>query len=566
MNLRTIARSGGGLGLACILLWAAPALADGPGPLPIALTVAPKSAILGSPVEISGTTTPDGKRFDVAVLVKTGNKPPIPLTAHIDQSGAFKVVFTATSEPGSYDVKAVAPDKEGAASTTFRVIAAANVADESAAALNQVFSAASRLQSGLTDAIAALPESPAKVELVAKSGALAAKLAQIPQIKSAINAAIKRTADLPQRAPRLASAAAPVLAKLADWSLQAPQEAEEKSTKILRELSQSSSAGVKCEQLDAVAEGFRAFSAIANLIGEPLDWIKGFANDLVGSKFADALSSSGAYNDDTAFVAAEFEKSALALVAGPAAWVGGALAICVDTAAYASDKAFKQYCERFAGPFKATMRGEVFKGSDTWWTFSMALDGTLTLRYPKGPTGEAIHMNGEFVGGAHDYKAWDDALRVLYPKLTNGIIAFRRASLPTALPLVSFEGRYASNLNPAAFIVPVEADLVGRKLTLHVGQAITELGESYNRTTVTTVVVSPLSLAPVAVTYPLPYPPARTVILRALDADEGTFELDVDIGAKSMTAKREITRTKPGNGVKGMYTGSVRLCNPACAQ
>jgi hypothetical protein len=538
------------------------------GPMPIALTVAPTVALVGAKVLIAGTTVPDGKRFNVTITITPEGSAATAIPTQIDKGGAFKASFAATTAPGRYGVRAVAPDGQGVATANFRVLSAANVGVESAAAAANAFAATKKLEAALRTAVKGLADSPAKEQLTAKLDALDAKLAESPAIEAEIDRAMKLVADLPQRAPRLAAAVEPTLTKLAAWSAREASDVEERDAKIDAELAASRSAGAVCEGIDKIEEGFQAVSATLSFIAEPIDILKNLATDFLSSNVVSAaMSNSGAYNDNTAFVATEFSKNLMAFMAGPPGWVAAAIGVAADAGAFAAEKFFSQYCERFGGPFQTTMRGEVFaEQGGVWRTFSFALDGKLNLRYPKGAAGSAIHMTGEFAGSAHDYKSWDDALRVLYPKLMRGAQIYKKSIDPISMPYVDFEGRGAANLSPAAFVVSATADLVGKKLTVHIGPATSEINETYNRTVVINAIMSPLTFLPVVVQYPLPFPQARVVLMRALDADDGNLELDVTIDSKSMTAKREVDRVKPGAGVKGAYTGKLRLCNPACAK
>ena len=193
------------------------------------------------------------------------------------------------------------------------------------------------------------------------------------------------------------------------------------------------------------------------------------------------------------------------------------------------------------------------------------LEGRLTLRYPKAKQGEAIHMTGQFEGAATDYKVWEDALHVLYPKLMNGTRTFKRVIVPVGIPYSDFEGRYAALASPAAFMVPVEGDLIGRKLTIRLQPAKKEIPETYRTARVIVAILSPLALMPVVVNYPLPYQSGEFVLKHGLSLDDGQdLVLDITVGPSSMQVQRDFQHDKPGDGVKAHYTGSLRLCNPSC--
>jgi hypothetical protein len=74
-------------------------------------------------------------------------------------------------------------------------------------------------------------------------------------------------------------------------------------------------------------------------------------------------------------------------------------------------------------------------------------------------------------------------------------------------------------------------------------------------------------MVPVTVTYPLPFHNAEFVLKNAFDANDGApIVLELEMGKSTMSVQRQWNRTRPGEGVKAVYTASLHLCNPACDQ
>ena len=146
-------------------------------------------------------------------------------------------------------------------------------------------------------------------------------------------------------------------------------------------------------------------SGALNFTAAPAEVIKGFLNDLraqVVSSRVPGLDQTGA---NTQFAVTEVLKLAPtvnSVVEGPFGLMTTLASMVVDVATQAQQNLFSQYCQKFEGPFSATMIA-YFLTNDTqeeWWSFSVFIAGTLTLRYPKDAGGHAVALNGQFVGAA----------------------------------------------------------------------------------------------------------------------------------------------------------------------
>jgi len=410
-----------------------------------------------------------------------------------------------------------------------------------------------------------LPESPAKDEVQQRLETLDDSVHVASQRVQQFRQVMQKLADVQTRYPETEPVFHDMYVHLGEEVFRTQAEADARKFEILHELDASRAAGKVCDNLETMSEGFKMVSAVFNLASGPMSIVRSFLTDYVAARLPQLPNPALKDNPQGQFAMGEAIKAGQGLLASPTAWVGFLFTFAADLGAYFTDKEFAKYCDRFEGPFSATMHGEVFRQGQTWWTMDIKIEGRLTLRYPKAKQGEAIHMSGQFEGAATDYKVWDDALPVLYPKLMRGTRTFKKTITPVGIPYSDYEGRYAAQASPAAFMIPVEADLIGRKLTIHLQPAKKDIPQVYNTAHAIVAILSPLALIPAVVTYPLPYQNAEFVLTHGLELEDGgQLVLDVQIAPNSMQVERQWRHTKPGDGVKADYTGSVHLCNPAC--
>ena len=97
---------------------------------------------------------------------------------------------------------------------------------------------------------------------------------------------------------------------------------------------------------------------------------------------------------------------------------------------FGSQVLFGKYCEKFEGPLYGQMYAEFTKNGLRWWTYDVAIEGRLVLRYAKNDQpGEAVRVNGELVGVATGFKMRENAAEVLFPDVMVGKqVVYRRSS------------------------------------------------------------------------------------------------------------------------------------------
>jgi len=544
----------------------------------------------GASVTIEGIAPLDAQGAVAVRIQPPGGAPQVRLDVNPSANGDYQVSFKGTVNPGSYGVGVASPGGKAVGSARFEVavmedvevleIAVARALDEA--------SAIEQLLDGIEDDLAAqvptLPDNPAKDELKQRLDDIQGERRRARNSQAAVRDVLEPIRQFAAGDPALRPLLRLPAQALDDWT----QRSADERQRIVNQLAASRRANVTCEQLERVIEGFKLAGALAKALYEPLalitdplkelaknvtqkvatpalqklhlapEKLRGLLDKLAEHKESLETAVGKAYGH--AESASKSRQGLLDKLAGAAAWLAG--------------KVFDRFCERFSGPFDGRMSAEFFaqKGGEKWWEYTLRLKGQLDLRYAKNSmAGAATEVNGEFTGQAVDFTLKEDAIRVGWPKLTASARLFKRAALPvpwlfgTPLPEdprgVEIEGKAAAVLvKPYSFMVPVQGTLVDDVLSLRFGSATHDFTASAR---VVYVIVSPLSLVPVATAFELPYKDAGFFFLRVGKGE--AVRLPVKRSAKAMSI-RETIETDKGNAIaKGRYALTLDLCNPAGA-
>ena len=545
----------------------------------------------GAAVTIEGIAPLDA-RGAVAVRIQPPNgAPQIRLDVNPSGNGDYSVVFKGTSSPGSYGVGVASPGGNAIGSARFEVvvmedvdvleIAVAKALDEA----NAVERVLDDIESDLETQIARLPDNPAKEELKQRLDEIKTELRRAKSSPAAVKEVLQPIREFVATDPALKPLLRLPAQALEDWT---KRNADERQ-RIVNQLSASRRANVTCEQLERVIEGFKFAGALAKALVEPLSLITDPMKELaknVAQKIAtpalQKLHLAPAKMHGLLEKLAE-KKESLENAIGKAYGhadskkksIDGLLEKLGNAAAWLAGKVFDRYCERFSGPFDAQMSAEFFaqQGGEKWWEYTMRLKGQLDLRYAKneGMARAATEVNGEFTGQAVDFTLKEDAIRVGWPKLMASARLFKRAALPvpwlfgTPMPDdprgVEIEGKAAAVLvKPYSFMVPVKGELVDDVLSLRFQSATSDFTANAR---VVYVIVSPLSLVPVATAFELPYKDAGFFFLRVGKGE--AVKLKVKRGAKAMSVNETVEADKGNNVARGRYSLKLDLCNPAGA-
>ncbi|MDI4631428.1 hypothetical protein J7U46_00030 [Pelomonas sp. V22] len=488
-------------------------------------------------------------------------------------NGDFSVGFAVTQGPGCYRVEATSPAGTARGSQSFEVMtsaAAASTLDQAAASAKAELTELARLTQDIAqdiDAqIAKLPDNPARDELRTRWSAAGPGLQQhmrelgdVDALLAPIRAAV---ADQPALHPALVFAAR----RLDDWTRSAMAERR----RIVNQLAASRRASVTCESLERVAEGFKLASALSNSAASVGELLKGALQDFGISQLMRLVQPAPKQRLANA-------KSAAELLSKVASEKGANWLVRLnDLAAWTAGKAFDRYCERLSGNFEGEMHAEFFSQmtGQKWWAYDISFKGLLDLRYAKGSTaGAAVAVKGEFTGQATRFTLDEDAIRIGWPDLTAGARLFKRALLPRPLigmalsadrtlqeeKPIDIDGKASiAMLQPYGFLVPVEGEIVNDRLSLRIGSPTSDYTANAR---VVYVIVSPLSIVPVATAFELPYKDAGFFLTRV---SGGTaLQLPVKRTKAGLVLDEVLTQENGNRVAQGRYKLHLKLCNPA---
>nr|WP_315492014.1 hypothetical protein [uncultured Rhodoferax sp.] len=563
----------------------------------VEVKVTPAAVQPSEGVTITGIAPLDGKGPLKVLVQPPGNKPPVNLTVDPVSNGDYHLRFNDTAAPGTYVVNISTPGGTmGRTSFTVSIVNPEAETQRAAREARELQKVIRDIEADVDRQIPNLPDNPARDELIKKWNAAKPQLEKTARDLADIDAMLAPLNDAVQRHPELKPLMVPIARSLQDWTRTAQPERE----RILREIEKSRRNNVLCENLERITEGFNFASALFNLMGGPVSAVKAVLVDYlaakVGSKVGDLSALAGFQTAESSKVlmamadgkistaARNFWKGASekssALMDGRSAVLSGVGGVLSDLGSFAASQVFGKYCERLAGSFKGLMNADFFasNGGQPWWSYDIALEGRLDLRYAKAASGSAVAVNGEFIGQATKFTLWEDAIRVGWPKLASSAILQRRSILPvpglantlmgagqgtgkeagSQEHIVDAEGKAASTLvKPYSFFVPVVGEIANGVLTLRMKPATHDYTASAR---VIYVIMSPLALVPVASSYELPYKDANFFFTRV--SGEGPMRFKVEKTANALKVSESVENKKENAIAKGRYVLKLNLCNP----
>jgi hypothetical protein len=427
-----------------------------------------------------------------------------------------------------------------------------------------------------------LPPSPARDRLEADceefERALAGDLP--PDAPPAWLHAADHLADLGRMAPELRAAAAPLVRSLRTWIRDA-RLANESAPRVLAELTRGN---VVCDQLDVVINGFKFCEFYLSLLTTPGRFFVEWASTNVPPKLAGMIPDIGsrpalhgaidlAWQGIMQFTP-KLDKGMKWERVSTDDKVMAVHSLAYAVSEYISTRVFERYCQEFKGPVSGRMAAMFVNDVGVWWTYEIDITGELTLRYPKGASGDAIALTGEIVGHATRFKSQDDAIRTLFPKLAPGlVIRYQRRIEPITAPSDPTSGWNPLSsaiegggtavqvlMTPASYRIPVRGELRGDTIRFDVLDAAVDF--NHLKTHVVNVVGSVWTLIPQLVRYELPYTGARTIFFRGLNDQRAEFA--VTRNGETMVIERTFTRERETVSTRAAYNVSMKACNPVC--
>lgn len=561
------------LGLLGVCAWATglPAQTSDPtSAMPVEVRADPEIASPERPVRLVGWTPAVGGIQHVKLTITPPEEAPSSVTAVVEPSGSYTVTFTATRAIGTYQVLALAPDGKGSATATFRVFDPASAADDFVEAAEDLLKAAESATQNAAELVATLPASPAQLEVLDSVALLKEALAGLPAGVAQIKTFVEKVHAITIRYPAAGPSFEPMFERLETWAGQSRAEAVRINEQVLA----SKAAGVKCEQIDRVTESLKLVSAALNFFqqGAPKEITRAigvsFANDAALDRLVKEYTPPK-YKDDAgyAFVVGQTFKLIPGFEKGISISATTAFTLAFDLAGFGSQILFGKYCEKFEGPLAATMYAEFTKNGLRWWTYDVAIEGRLVLRYAKNDQpDETVRVNGELIGVATGFKMRENAAEVLFPDVMVGKqVVYRRLVTPVGRPYNDVEGKVVASSGPNSFRIPVEGELVGTRLDLRLSAATHDFDGAVARGMY--AIAGPKTLGiPLFTNFTLPYKGAHWIFTHTLVEGGGAGELPVRIDrvAKTMAIERTVEHDRPGPNNTAHYSLRLKACNPGC--
>ncbi len=529
--------------------------------------VTPATVLPGRRVTINGTADLDAHAAAIRIeIARPAASGPDVLTTTADSLGQFSAGYDRTTVDGRYRVTAYSPSGRARDTTSFTVASASSATGDIDREVEADLTAADAALGDVADLVAELPASPPRDELARRLAGVQERARALREQMPVVADAFDKLGEMLQRAPASAAPVAKYVDQLQRWQESSAEQRAHQS-KLARE-------GTYCEQLDRVNEGLGFASLLFDLVGTPIEIVNNIFYDKVAT---DALSGvAGVENENAKFAISQFLK--VGVVAGArgvsqhrlgetVSLDGTITGILGDVTQFVVQKLFGASCERFIGTFTARLDAEFSRDLAPWWRYDEEVSGVLDLRYPKA-TGAAgpIPMTGEFLGVATRFGVWEDAVRVLFPKLDAYATTFHVRRIPAATPFSTTMlkmGKVAFALLPKSFNIPVTAEYGHDRITIHLQPAASDLDEHAH---VVYVFLSALALFPVVNSADLPYKDAHFILSHA--GLGGSIELPVSSADGKLFVASSSVRTMTGEGTaaRGSYRITINVCNPSCPQ
>ncbi|HEY7876633.1 MAG TPA: hypothetical protein VIC55_00330 [Gemmatimonadaceae bacterium] len=598
--------------LACLLT--RPVMAQAPAPdandPALTLTVSPAETPPNGAITLSGLAYPQ-PGVQVLVTVTPPGGAASALSATPDKTGHYSVIFGRTQGTGTYKVSAQSGGKGAAAHAEFTVKTYLIDIDDEVADNKAFLEESTELVAAVKQQVDNVPDSPAKTDMEAKLDKLDAAVKQLPAQAPQLTKTLQPFKDLVSRDAETE----PALQAMFEHLAQLDQEAKAAKELYAKQVAQSQQGAKTCDAIDHATQALKAVPEMMEIAKKPFDFAVGFATSMAKSELPDAAGpgadalgklttglpkAAGKPNESLAenelemgseteiaeklvdripesvrstpgykFAVAETKKFVPKVVdgaEGPLGVFDKVTALAGDVIAYANEQLFAKYCEKFEGEFTATMLAHFYSkpvaGHDPveWWNFSTAIKGKLTLRYPKGASGSAVALSGQFEGGATHFTYYENVFSTdLYGAMIKGGYYGHKDVAPAATD--NAEGGLVNALtSPTSFYVPVTGQYAGGKITLVLGAARTDFNDTYTRAHTFYVVIAPSTLMlPVMGHFTLPYMNAHFILDHLIKGD-----YEVETKGKSMVLDVTTKKSLPGPQNLGVYTMEMKACNPGC--
>jgi hypothetical protein len=585
----------------------------------VTVKVQPDRIPPGGSVTISGLGYAQaGAQIIITVTPPSGAK--TTLNAVPDNQSRYSVPFIGAKAPGTYTVSAQAGAKGAPAKTQFTVQSSVIDIDEDVADNKKFLEEAQELVKAVKKQVDNVPDSPAKTEMEGKLSRLEPALANLAQQSAQLPLMLQPFKTLLAQHPETQPALQPMLDHLAELD----QKTRDEIQTVGGITAQSQKTLASCDAIDHATQSLKAVSEVLDILRKPFEFVSGYASDMakgslspesgeavdqaakaanlahelkdaggedkeevgkamrgakgsivengmelgsetaIAEKLIEAIPESVRQGDGYKLAVTEIKKFVPRVIADaeePVKLFDDAAALTTDLVTYANEKFFARYCEKFEGPFSATMTAYFYaKGYDKdWWHFSIAIKGKLTLRYPKGASGNVVPLSGQFEGGATNFgyneSVWTNS--DLF-KIAKGGLLGHKDTAPW--PEDSGKGGVLASLaSRTSFYIPVSGQYANGKVTFKLQDARTDFNKDYVKGHTFYVVMSVYTLGyPVMNSFSLPYMDAHFLM------GHFVFDYPVAQGKDSMAIEKHDVQDRAGPGNKAHYTLTLKACNPGC--
>ncbi len=608
------------LAATCIAAHALSAQAPDTSDASATASVAPQTISTNGSVTITGLAYPQpGAEISMTVTSPAGAATVVGLTPNA--SGRYTSTFSKTAAEGEYTVSVQAGAKGSPTRATFTVRSYIVDIDEDVADNKAFLESTAAFVAAVKKGVENMPDAPARTGMEDKLTPLDAETEQLPEQSAKLGQALASVKAMMAAHPDAASVLQPFFDHLAQLDDREQQERQA----IDKQIAESEKALATCDAIDHATQGLRAVPQMLTIARRPYDFAVSFFTSMAasvappgaegtiaaGGKLASGLpNAAGNPKESLAeneielgseseiaerlvdgipesvrstpaykFVVAESKQMLPRMVDGLGERNGSlhlftlVTALAGDILAYANDQLFAQYCEKFAGPFTATMEAHFYAKpqpdgrSPEWWSFTTTITGTMTLRYPKSAAGRAVALSGQIEGGATRFTYKENVFDGdLFGKMAKGGKVYL-IDVPPAATDDASGGMVNALSSPTAFFIPVTGQFANGAITLTLGDARTDFDATYTKAHTVYAVVAPSTLMmPVFGHFTLPYKDAHWIVYSAMDFKKGAPVLTVASDAHVMKIDRTFDTQHPGAQNLGHYTMHLTLCNPGCSK
>lgn len=608
------------IAIACVSARALAAQAPDTTDATVTVSVSPQELAKNGTVTITGVAyVQPGAHISLSVTPPSGGATVLDVVPNA--AGRYTSTFVKTSAEGDYKVSVQAGKQSAPAASSFSVRSYLIDIDDDVADNKAFLEASASFVSAVKKGVDNMPDSPARTDMEAKLTELDAETQKLPAQSAKLAQALANVKQMMTERPDAAPALQPFFDHLADLDEHAKQEKKE----IDKQIAESEKALATCDAIDQATTGIKAVPQMLAIAKRPFDFAVAFFTNMAASsappgaegairaggkltsglpkaagnpkealaegdielgseseiaerlvdRIPESLRSTPAYK----FVVSE-SKSFLPTIVDGLGERNGSLHLFTivtklagDIAGYATEQLFAQYCEKFQGPFTATMEAHFFAKVQPdgripeWWSYTTTIAGTMVLRYPKSAAGKAVALSGQIEGGATRFTYKEDVFDTdLFGKMMKGGVV-RRADIPPAATDDASGGLTNAMTSPTSFFFPVTGQFANGTITLTLGDARYDFNPTYTLAHTTYIVTAPTTLGlPVVGHFSLPYKDAHWIVYSAMDFKQGAPVLAVTTGAKAMTVDRTFDTQHPGTQNMGHYTMHLTLCNPGCSK